>query len=466
MKRTFFAVIVSSLFFASYSPCQDVSFVKEVAPILKEHCFACHNSKKKNGKYDMSTFEKLLAGGSNGDAVVAHKPEESDLYTLIVTNEERRMPPADQGTTVPKEKAMLIKKWIQQGAKVDQGLANDSDIVRELRKRWKPPLPKEHYSIPAVVNAVVFSPDGKKVLTSGVHEILIWDAENGKLLQRLQTRSERTYAMLFTSDKLKLVAAGGRPGMEGDVVVYDLSDSTTQILDGVNNAKVKLATLWESDDVILSLALSADKKRLAAGGTDRTVRIWKQENDSFTNETNKFYQTIENHADWVMSVAFSPDGKLLFSAGRDKLAKIWDIEKKEPVLTVPDHQAIVYSVVVDQKGKTASTVGADKLLRTWDIADGKQVQIYYEHSGEVFKVAGQPDSHILATTSADRTVRIWDKKADKNNAFKTLTEHNDYVYSLAFSPDGKKLAAGAFNGKVVVWNTGDWKKISQWEVKP
>ena len=44
---------------ASAQP-EQVSFINDVAPILKENCFACHDAKKKSGKYDMTTFEKLL----------------------------------------------------------------------------------------------------------------------------------------------------------------------------------------------------------------------------------------------------------------------------------------------------------------------------------------------------------------------------------------------------------------------
>ena len=53
---------------ASAQESKPVSFINDVAPILKENCFACHDAKKKSGKYDMTTFEKLLAGGANGDA--------------------------------------------------------------------------------------------------------------------------------------------------------------------------------------------------------------------------------------------------------------------------------------------------------------------------------------------------------------------------------------------------------------
>src|SRR6185369_2781541 len=46
-----------------------VSFINDVAPILKESCFACHDAKKRSGKFDMTTFEKFLAGGNNDSPV-------------------------------------------------------------------------------------------------------------------------------------------------------------------------------------------------------------------------------------------------------------------------------------------------------------------------------------------------------------------------------------------------------------
>ena len=99
------AVLACLLFFASpptasAQPKKPVSFINDVAPILKENCFACHDSKKKSGKYDMTTFEKLLTGGANGDPLVAGKPEASEFHSLMVTTEQRRMPPRDKGEEI------------------------------------------------------------------------------------------------------------------------------------------------------------------------------------------------------------------------------------------------------------------------------------------------------------------------------------------------------------------------------
>ena len=52
-----------------------VSFINDVAPILKENCFACHDAKKKSGKYEMTTYEKIMAGGANGEPIARGQAE-------------------------------------------------------------------------------------------------------------------------------------------------------------------------------------------------------------------------------------------------------------------------------------------------------------------------------------------------------------------------------------------------------
>lgn len=55
------------------------------------------------------------------------------------------------------------------------------------------------------------------------------------------------------------------------------------------------------------------------------------------------------------------------------------------------------------------------------------------------------------SASFDSTVRLWD--VERGVCIHTLTKHQEPVYSVAFSPDGKHLASGSFDKCVHIWNT-------------
>ncbi|WP_228500090.1 c-type cytochrome domain-containing protein [Thermogemmata fonticola] len=446
-----------------------VSFIRDVAPILKENCFACHDAKKKSGKYDMTTFEKLMAGGVNGEAVIPGKPEESELYTLMVSQEERRMPPRDKGEAVPASKAEVVKRWIAEGAKLDAGIAPGADLSKELRVRWQPPRPPEAYPYPALVNAVAFAPDGKHLVTSGYHELLVWEWESGRLVRRLRTRSERTYGLVFLPDG-KLVAAGGRPGQEGDVRAYrwdgpGMEKGGVVYLDGVEDGRVLVKHLFDTEDAVLCVAATGDGKWLAAGGCDRSVRVFDL---SRGVEQAELVQTVENHADWVLGCALTADGQYLLTASRDKTAKVWDLKARESVVTFPEHQNIVYGVAVKPDGSAGYSVGADRQLRVWNPkGEGKQVSSSGGHTDEVYKVAINGAGTHLATGGADRSVRLWDVSGKgKVATVRQWGGLSDHVFAVAFSADGRHVAAGCYDGTVAVWKTGDGSLVRQWNATP
>jgi hypothetical protein len=199
--------------------------------------------------------------------------------------------------------------------------------------------------------------------------------------------------------------AGGRPGQEGDVRIYDLGAKTgrtedgVEILDGVSDPKVLVKHLFDVEDSVLCLAITPDGKTLAAGGCDRAVRIFDL---SEGIAKAKLVQTVENHADWVLGCTLTPDGKYLVTAGRDKTAKVWDLKTKESVVTFPEHQNIVYAVAVKSDGSAGFSVGADKQIRTWKPSgEGKQVKAVGGHGDEIFKIVANPKKPMLATSSAE-----------------------------------------------------------------
>src|SRR5271154_3336799 len=104
------AALAAWLMFSNFPPAtakeKQISFINDVAPIFKENCFACHDAKKRSGKYEMTMFEKLV----DDENIIAGKSADSELYALIVGKDERRMPPKkDNLAPLNKQQTDIIK---------------------------------------------------------------------------------------------------------------------------------------------------------------------------------------------------------------------------------------------------------------------------------------------------------------------------------------------------------------------
>jgi hypothetical protein len=86
-------------------------FDREVAPILAGRCLDCHSGSEPKGKLDLSGSKAALAGGESGTALVAGKPDDSNLWQRIAADE---MPPKHP---LPAAERETIKRWIAAGAK-------------------------------------------------------------------------------------------------------------------------------------------------------------------------------------------------------------------------------------------------------------------------------------------------------------------------------------------------------------
>jgi WD40 repeat protein len=436
---------------------EPVSFLRDVAPILRENCLACHNAQKHKGNLRMTSYKLLMQGGDRGEAVVAGKPEESSLYMLVSGMEEPRMPPKDAGGPLSAEKARVLERWIKEGAKFD-GTSPEADLLTELRKLWNPPAPPEKYARPHPVRALAFSPDGERLLVGGHHELLVWHWQSGALGQRISTRAERTNAVLFVDDAT-LAVAGGRPGQEGDVRLYrlpKLSPQSTQRLDGTKVGEVLQRELLQIDDEVLSLALSPDRKRLASGATDRLVRVWELAGGE--------PKVIENHSDWVLSVSFAPEGTRLITTSRDRTAKVWDLEKGASVFTFPDHQSPVNGAAVKDDGKLIVTGGEDGQLRAWTGEPGSRQLRALGGRKPVTRVAFRPGTSQLLATYADGAARVIN--IERGNFVHSLNGHRDWIYALTISRDGKYAATGSWDGEVRVWNLDTGKLAKAFLASP
>src|SRR3954469_8733360 len=136
-----------------------VSYYKDLVPIFKRSCTGCHHPGKLKGQLDLTTYEALKKGGKLGAGFNAGDAKGSSIIEQI-GGDEPAMP--EEGDKLTKEEVALFERWIAQGAK------DDTPATANTFKLSEPPT----YTVPPVVSALAYSPDGKLLAISGYHEVL------------------------------------------------------------------------------------------------------------------------------------------------------------------------------------------------------------------------------------------------------------------------------------------------------
>ena len=340
----------------------EVSFARDIAPLLQQKCVTCHGPEKTKGKYRLDSFQSLLKPGNSGETpLVADQPSRSKIFQLITANDpDERMPQKDDA--LPPEKIALIENWIAAGARFD-GPDTNAFLI-SFAPRPPRPEPPTAYPRAVPVTALAFSPDGAELAASGYHEVTVWNATNGTLARRLKQMPQRIQSLAWHRDGRLLAVAGGAPGQSGELLLVDSrSGETTH-------------TLVLTADLLLATSFSPDGARLASGGADNALRV-------FDLSTGAQSLLIQQHADWVLAVAWSPDGSRLASASRDRTARVYDGRTGELLASFTGHEAPATAVVFAPDGKSLISADRNKKLATWEIQEGKQLGEFGGSDGEI-----------------------------------------------------------------------------------
>lgn len=442
-RRNKLAILAIGLCFSLVSfrmvAAEAISFSKDIAPILEEHCVACHGAKKAEGGYRIDTFSDLLkVGDSEQTPVTAKDPHASELLRRLLTSDEsERMPAESEPLSAAQIK--LVSDWIAADATFDGSDENALLAFVIPAPQYSPP--PDNYSANIPVTAVAFSPDGSQILVGGYHEITVWNASDAKLVRRIQNVGQRVFAIATSHDGTTLAVACGEPGRSGEVRLIDFA---TGEIKGV---------VGRSTDVALDVAFRPHSDELAIASADQSIRI-------VNSKTREVVRTLSSHADWVTAIAWSDDGKRLVSASRDKSAKVFDIESGQMLVSYQGHGAAVRGVAFTPDALQVFSAGTDNKLHRWNVQDAKKVA-EVGIGGEGYRVI-HGDGFVLVPCADRRLLKV---DLASNKITQEFKGHEDWVLSVAMHAADSRIVSGAFNGEVRLWNL-DGNLIKNWIAKP
>jgi WD40 repeat protein len=272
-----------------------------------------------------------------------------------------------------------------------------------------------------------FSPDGSQLIVTGAREgdkAYVWNLRAAN-----PPEAARTEAALAFSPNGKYLATAN----ENAAQVEDLGSG------------VVVSRLLARDDDLRAVAFSPDRQVVVTAGVDARVRVWD-------STSGRRLRTLTGHERPVLSVAYSPNGQFIATAGSDRVAKLWDAGSGRFLRDLVGHDERVLGVAFSPDSKRVATAGYDHTARVWEAATGKDLTAAapIQLDGAVFLVAFSLDGKRLAIGGPGGE-SVWDASSFRK-MFDVPAKISLIFGGLIFSSDG--WLAAASNNVVQVWRSG------------
>jgi WD40 repeat protein len=328
--------------------------------------------------------------------------------------------------------------------------------------------------------AVALAPDGKTLAAAGGGIIQLWEVETGKELRRIDTPGSGPAGLLFSPDGRTLA---GRAA-DGSLVLWaaDTGKETRQFQPAPRQRGegIVLVLGGGGDSVAPGMAFTPDSKVLAAAVTDHkgeqalhSVKLWDL-------VSGKELQRINIAGDaGASAVAVAPGGNLL-AYGRGGTVHLCDAAtgKEARQLKAPDRG--VLALVFSPDGKTLAARSRNQRVRLWETGSGKELRqlgdggtVQQGGGGLAFLPApSAPEARALAfspdgkqiAAAAGSTVRLWEAATGKE--LPLIDGHRQAPVAIIPSADGKTVVSWGADRVVRRWEAATGKALGAFAAPP
>jgi WD40 repeat protein/serine/threonine protein kinase len=294
------------------------------------------------------------------------------------------------------------------------------------------------------ISALAFSPDGNWLASASFDRTV-------KLSNSTTGGLHHTFALHTGNVECVAISPNGRLLASGG------EDKTVRLWEAMTGREV--LALHGHTERCACMAFSPDGWRLASASSDKTIRIWDG-TPLRGDERGQEALTFTEHRDEIRSVAFRPpDGDRIASADEDGLVKVWDVQTRQVKAEFTGHEEIrglrgpVFCVAWHPKGHLIASAGLDT-VRAWDARTGREVFRLPAAQGKIAlpyqAVTFSPDGRYLVTGRGDGAVQIWNGETGQEAG--TLGTHKQAIRGAVFSRDGEHLASASSDGIVKLWD--------------